>query len=99
MCGVGDLSEHEARAFQVGDRELVLCLMDGHVCALSGECTHEALPLDGGTVEDGVLTCPWHGAQYDIRTGRVRALPAVRPIRPYPARVDKAGVVFVDPDV
>lgn len=98
VCRVEELVDHEVRAFRAGTRELVLCLLDGRVCALSAECTHEALPLAGGAIDDGVVTCPWHGARYDVRTGAVRALPAVRPIRSFPARVDESGIVFVDPD-
>lgn len=98
VCVVGALSDSEVRSFKVGDLELVLCLLDGQACALSGECTHEDLPLDGGAVQGGVLTCPWHGAKYDVRTGGVRALPAVRTLRAYPTRIDEAGVVFVNPD-
>ena len=85
----------EAAAFTVDGREIVLCRVNGEVCALDGICTHEDLPLDGGTVEDGVLTCPWHGARYDVRSGRVRALPAVRPLRTHEVRVDEAGRVLV----
>lgn len=92
------LSEGEARAFQVNGEEIILCRVDGEVCALRGICTHEDLPLDGGTVEDGVLTCPWHGARYDVRTGRVLALPAVRPLRVYRSRVDEDGRVRADMD-
>lgn len=90
--------EHEAAGFTVAGREIVLCRVNGVVCALSGICTHEDLPLDGGTIENGVLTCPWHGARYDVRTGRVRALPAVRPLRTYDVRVDEQGRIHVDID-
>ena len=90
------LSEGEARAFQVNGEEIVLCRVNGEVCALHGICTHEDLPLDGGSIEDGVLTCPWHGARYDVRTGRVLALPAIRPLRVYRSRVDEDGRVRVE---
>ncbi len=91
-----DLSDEEARGFTVGGREVVLCMLDDQVHAVDGICTHEDLPLDGGEVDDGVLECPWHGARYDIRTGRVLALPATRPIAVYPVQVDDEGVVYVD---
>lgn len=90
------LVEGEARAFRVNGEEVVLCRHEGEVSALHGICTHEDLPLDGGHVEDGVLTCPWHGARYDVRTGRVLALPAVRPLRVYRSRVDDDGRVHVE---
>lgn len=95
VCLKSALSDDEARGFTVEGREVVLCQLDGEVHALDGICTHEDLPLDGGEVDDGVLECPWHGARYDIRTGRVLALPATRPIATYPVQVDEEGVVYV----
>jgi nitrite reductase/ring-hydroxylating ferredoxin subunit len=92
------VSDTEARGFQVAGREIVLCDVEGEIYALDGICTHEELPLDGGEVEDGVLECPWHGARYDVCTGSVRALPAVRPLRTFPVRVDEAGDVYVTLD-
>ena len=89
------LSQTEARAFTVGGREIVLCDVGGEIYALDGICTHEDFPLDGGEVEDGILECPWHGARYEVCTGRVRALPAIRPLRTYPVRVDEDGSVYV----
>lgn len=99
VASLADLVEGEVRAFEVNGAAVVLCLHEGEICALHGICTHEDLPLDGGTVEDGVLTCPWHGARYDVRTGRVLALPAVRPLRVYRSRVDGSGRIHVEVDV
>lgn len=89
------VSASEARAFLVEGREIVLCDVDGEIYALGGICTHEDLPLDGGEVEDGILECPWHGARYEVCTGRVCALPATRPLRTYPVRVAPDGGVYV----
>jgi 3-phenylpropionate/trans-cinnamate dioxygenase ferredoxin component len=89
------LSATEARAFTVEGREIVLCDVEGEIYALDGICTHEDLPLDGGEVDDGILECPWHGATYEVCTGRVRALPALRPLVTFPVRVDEEGNVFV----
>jgi 3-phenylpropionate/trans-cinnamate dioxygenase ferredoxin component len=57
-------------------------------------CTHQDLPLDGGEVADGVLTCEWHGAEFDVCTGKARALPATRALRTYDTRV-RDGRIFV----
>lgn len=95
VASLSDLADDEARAFEVNGDVIVLCIHEGEVCALHGICTHEDLPLDGGIVEDGVLTCPWHGARYDVKAGRVLALPAVRPLRVYRTRVDGGGRIHV----
>lgn len=87
--------QSEARGFTVGGEEIVLCNVDGEIYALQGMCTHEELPLDGGEVEDGRLTCEWHGATFDIRTGAVCTPPASIPLRGYTTRVDDEGRVFV----
>jgi 3-phenylpropionate/trans-cinnamate dioxygenase ferredoxin subunit len=87
--------EGEARGFTAGGREIVLCNVEGRIYAFQGMCTHEELPLDGGEVEDGVLTCEWHGAQFDACTGEVRGLPATRPLQAYDTRVDDDGRIFV----
>jgi nitrite reductase/ring-hydroxylating ferredoxin subunit len=87
--------EGEARGFTAAGREIVLCNVEGEVYALDGICTHEEYPLDGGEVEGTTLTCDWHGATFDVRTGAATGLPATRPLRVYPARVDGEGRVFV----
>jgi nitrite reductase/ring-hydroxylating ferredoxin subunit len=92
---VSAVPEGEARGFTVAREEIVLCNVDGEIYALQGICTHEELPLDGGEVEDGVLTCEWHGATFDARTGAVCGLPATVPLRTFPTRVDDEGRVFV----
>ena len=93
-----ELSTTEARSFVLDGREIVLCDVDGEIYALDGICTHEDLPLDGGEVDDGILECPWHGALYEVCTGKVRALPALRPLKTYPVRVDEADDVWVTLD-
>lgn len=85
----------EARGFKVEGREIVLCDVDGEIYALEGMCSHEELPLDGGEVDDGVLTCEWHGASFDVCSGRARTLPATRSLRSYATRVDDEGRIFV----
>ena len=72
-----------------------LCNLEGEVYALQGYCSHEQLPLDGGEIEDGILTCEWHGAQFDVRTGAVCSPPASIPLRGFDTRVDDEGRVFV----
>jgi nitrite reductase/ring-hydroxylating ferredoxin subunit len=69
VAALSAVPEGEARGFEVEGEEIVLCNVDGEIYALQGMCTHEDLPLDGGEVEDGVLTCEWHGAAFDVCSG------------------------------
>lgn len=98
VASVDDVPEGKALGVEVDGAEYVLCRIDGEICALSGLCTHEARPLDGGEVEDGVLTCPWHGARFVVKTGRVLSLPAIRPLETFLAEVDGEGRVVLERD-
>jgi 3-phenylpropionate/trans-cinnamate dioxygenase ferredoxin subunit len=92
---LGDVPEGEVREFTVGGREIVLCNVEGEIYALQGMCTHEDLPLDGGEVDGTELVCNWHGASFDVCTGRPIGLPATEPLQTFPARVDGDGRIYV----
>lgn len=94
VAALDAVPEGEARGLEVDGEEIVLCNVEGEIYALQGRCTHQDLPLDGGAVEDGVLTCDWHGAEFDVCTGGVKTLPATRGLRTYETRV-RDGRVYV----
>ncbi len=58
-----------ARVVKAGDHELALYNVDGDFYATQGQCLHLKGPLGDGEFEGVVITCPWHGWQYDVRTG------------------------------
>ena len=62
--------ERQGRLVLRGRHRPVLVLHDrGRVTALDNRCPHMGFPLERGTVEDGVLTCPWHHARFDVASG------------------------------
>src|SRR4051794_5347195 len=62
--------ERQGRLVLRGRHRPVLVLHDrGRVAALDNRCPHMGFPLERGTVEDGVLTCPWHHARFDVASG------------------------------
>lgn len=64
------------KGVKANGREIVLCnCADGGIYAVSRTCTHVGGPLDEGTLEGYILTCPWHNSQFDVRTGKLLAGP------------------------
>jgi nitrite reductase/ring-hydroxylating ferredoxin subunit len=53
----------------VDGHTLALFSHDGEVYAVDNRCPHMGFPLHRGTVEDGILTCHWHHARFDLATG------------------------------
>jgi len=84
---LADLPEGTAKEVVVGDAILALVHAGGEVHALDGMCAHQGGPLGKGAVEGCTLTCPWHGWQYDVATGRQLLSETIRQRR-YPARIE-----------
>jgi nitrite reductase (NADH) small subunit len=64
-CPPGTASEHVA-----GDRIIALYNVDGTFYALDGVCPHQGGPLGKGALTGCIVTCPWHGWQFDVSTGQ-----------------------------
>jgi nitrite reductase/ring-hydroxylating ferredoxin subunit/uncharacterized membrane protein len=78
-----ELKPNQMKLLRVGDRRFVLARTDdGYVC-FDDRCTHRGGSLAGGMLACGIVQCPWHGSQFDVRTGAVRSGPARDPIRTY----------------
>src|SRR5215472_4318607 len=71
MCA-GTLEELKAKGRLVvhgRHRPVLLVHTEGHVFALDNRCPHMGFPLERGSIEDGVLTCHWHHASFDLESG------------------------------
>ena len=84
-------------AVSVGGRKLAVARVDGQVYAIDDNCSHRDFPLSEGEVDAQActLTCEWHGAAFDLRTGAPTCPPATRPVAVFPAKVE-GGDVWVD---
>ncbi|MDP9204974.1 MAG: Rieske 2Fe-2S domain-containing protein [Gemmatimonadota bacterium] len=87
--GTGDLEVNQMRLLRVGDKRIVVGrTADGYV-AFDDHCTHRGGSLAGGVMICGTVQCPWHGSQFDVATGNVKAGPAKKSISTY--RVEAGG--------
>lgn len=72
-------------AVVLGDHPVLLANVEGEVFAIANRCADSPLPLQFGTLREHVITCSWHGCQYDVRTGHRVDAPgpgvAVFPVR------------------
>jgi len=78
---------------EVGEDRICLANVDGEIYALADNCTHQEFPLSAGLLEEDQLECAWHGARFDVTTGRALCLPAIRPVRTYEVRVEEGTIL------
>ena len=68
-ASLAELQEKGMTAVRGDDRTLLLCSHEGKVFALDNRCPHMGFPLSKGSVQEGILTCHWHHARFDLRSG------------------------------
>ncbi|MFZ1896004.1 MAG: non-heme iron oxygenase ferredoxin subunit [Rhodoplanes sp.] len=87
VANTNEIEPGQARLVDVKGKEIALFNVDGQFFALDNTCTHRGGPLAEGEVWGHEVTCPWHGATFDVRTGEVVGPPAERAVVRYGVRV------------
>ena len=97
VCPVDELPPGAMKLVSAGGIDVGVYNVGGELRALEDRCSHDDGPLCEGDwdPEEGVVVCPRHGANFDIRTGEPLTLPAFEPVETYAVRVE-GGTVEVD---
>ena len=98
VARVNELEDGDLMAVEVDGEAVCLARVDGEVYAFTDNCTHISGPLDEGDLDGDVLTCPWHGAQFNVRTGQVLRGPARQDIQTYAVRIENDNILVSIPD-
>ncbi len=89
VCPADELPPGEVKIVHAGSVSVGVYNLDGEYHAIEDRCSHDDGPLCEGEFdpEAGVVICPRHGANFDIRSGRALTLPAYLPVGVFPVRV------------
>ena len=82
----------EAKEFACGDKMICIANVDGTLSAMDNVCLHRGGPLGQGMVDGGKVICPWHGWEYDPRTGEASHNPTAK-VAVYPVKVEGDDVM------
>ena len=88
VAKANEIEEGVVKVVRVGDAPIGLTKVEGEFFAFADVCTHDDGPVAEGELEEYIIACPRHGAKFDIRTGKVKQLPAVTPIPVYSVKVE-----------
>ena len=94
-ASVNDIPEGKMISVRAGEKEILIARNKGKYHAVGNICTHMGCRLSGGTLKDGILTCPCHHSMFDIMTGNVVGGPARKPLPAFGTKVEN-GYVMVD---
>ena len=94
IAPVDELPNGERLFVEIEGKPLVIFNIAGQFFSIGDVCSHDDGPVGEGDIEGYNITCPRHGAEFDVRTGAVVSMPAVVDIPAYPVQV-RDGMIFV----
>ena len=96
VASTSDLKPGESKVVEVSGEQVALFNVDGEFFAINNTCVHRGGPLGEGFVEGDVVTCPWHGWRYNVKTGSNLMIPNQK-VSAYQIKVE-GNDVFVSLD-
>lgn len=96
VASVTEVPPNGRKSIIVDDVPALLVRIGNDFFAVEDVCSHDGQPLTDGPVADGAITCPRHGAKFDLKTGKPLCMPATQPIQTFAVQV-RDGDVFVGP--
>jgi nitrite reductase/ring-hydroxylating ferredoxin subunit len=88
VAKAGDIASGEGKLVDAAGKKIALFNLAGTLYAIDDTCTHRGGPLSKGILMGTRVTCPWHGAVFDVTSGAVRGAPAPRDVARYNVRVE-----------
>lgn len=95
VAAVGEIAPGEAKLVEADGREIALFNCGGEYYAIDNDCTHIGGPLCDGEIRGDTVTCPWHGSEFNIKTGEVLGPPADENVNSYRVHVE-GGRILVE---
>ncbi len=93
VAEVSDIVQGEVGSFFIDGDLIAVCRVEGDFYAFKDECTHQCFTLSDGYLDGERITCCYHGAEFNVRTGEALCLPAVEPLETYPVKIDGDDVL------
>jgi len=95
-CKTNELESGNMKKVAVDGKEIVIANVGGNYFACDDTCTHSGASLSEGTIDNSIITCGWHGAQFDCTTGSLAKFPAkINDLRSYTTIIE-AENVFIE---
>jgi nitrite reductase (NADH) small subunit len=92
VASISELQPGQVREFTVNGKTIALCNVGGKFYAVDNVCAHRGGPLGQGYIEGEKVECPWHGWQFDVKTGAAHMMPGIG-VPVYEVKVEGADVL------
>ena len=92
VANTSDLSPGQSKVVNVDETEIALFNVDGEFFAINNTCLHRGGPLGEGLLDGDVVSCPWHGWRYNVKTGTNVTIPTAK-VASYQVKVEDNDIL------
>ena len=92
VADITDIDLNNSLSVDVDGQAILICNTENGVFAVEDRCTHADIPLCGGQIVRNFITCPLHGAVFDLSDGSVQSPPAFEDLETYEVKIDGTSV-------
>tara|TARA_B000000460_G_scaffold54284_1_gene35904 strand:+ start:2734 stop:3042 length:309 start_codon:yes stop_codon:yes gene_type:complete len=96
VAKTNEIKPNQIKQVSIDGKDIVVINIDGSYFAINDTCTHAGGSLSEGKVEGSIITCDWHGAQFDCKSGKLVKFPAkINDLESY-SIVIESDTIFVE---
>lgn len=96
VAKISEIPSGQIHKVSVEQKDIVVVNIDGNFFAIDDTCTHAGASLSNGKLEGSIVTCDWHGAQFDCKTGKLEKFPAkINDLKSYKVSIESDDI-FVE---
>lgn len=95
VCKKDEIQEGQAKIIDFNGEQVALFNVNDNIYAIHNTCLHMGGPLGEGSLSENIVTCPWHGWQYDVKTGANKFNPSIK-VKNYKVKVSGNKVMIAN---
>ena len=92
VAKTSEIQAGSSKLIEISGKRIALFNVDGKFYAIDDTCTHRGGPLSEGELNGDQVTCPWHHATFDVKTGQATGPPAQKGVQAYKVQVEGADI-------
>ena len=97
VADITDINLNQSQSIELNGSDILICHTNNGIFAIEDRCSHADIPLCGGQIIDNFISCPVHGAVFDLTDGSVQSPPAFEDIKTFQVKIEGTSISVKKP--
>tara|TARA_B100000459_G_C8523351_1_gene177200 strand:+ start:225 stop:548 length:324 start_codon:yes stop_codon:yes gene_type:complete len=97
VADITDIDLNQSQSVDLNGSDILICHTNNGIFAIEDRCSHADIPLCGGQIIDNFISCPVHGAVFDLTDGSVQSPPAFEDIKTFQVKIEGTSISVKKP--